>query len=104
MQGQDPQFITSLVSRLRMEYYAEGDIVVQEGDLGNVMYFVVSGYLEARQYNLTEIAAFEAGESEEPAVPETDTDSLHEESKGKGIKGYLRQLKKRIGMDSASDR
>eukprot|EP00873_Tetraselmis_striata_P000727 jgi/Tetstr1/420991/TSEL_012051.t1 len=49
--GQDPQFITSLVAKLRMEYYAEGDIVVQEGDLGSIMYFVVSGVLEARQYN-----------------------------------------------------
>mmetsp|Transcript_40406 Transcript_40406/g.114405 ORF Transcript_40406/g.114405 Transcript_40406/m.114405 type:complete len:993 (-) Transcript_40406:789-3767(-) len=48
--GQDPQFITSLVSKLRLEYYAEGDIVVREGDLGNVMYFVVRGILEARQY------------------------------------------------------
>ena len=50
LQGKDPQFITALVAKLRMEYYAEGDIVVHEADYGNVMYFVVKGNLEARQY------------------------------------------------------
>jgi signal-transduction protein with cAMP-binding, CBS, and nucleotidyltransferase domain len=49
-QGKDPQFITALVAKLRMEYYAEGDIVIHEGETGNVMYFVVKGHLEERQY------------------------------------------------------
>eukprot|EP00191_Tetraselmis_sp_GSL018_P005589 CAMPEP_0177605304 /NCGR_PEP_ID=MMETSP0419_2-20121207/16627_1 /TAXON_ID=582737 /ORGANISM="Tetraselmis sp., Strain GSL018" /LENGTH=989 /DNA_ID=CAMNT_0019099439 /DNA_START=131 /DNA_END=3101 /DNA_ORIENTATION=+ len=49
--GQDPVFITSLVYKLRLEYYAEDDIVVQEGDLGYTMYFVSRGWLEARRYN-----------------------------------------------------
>mmetsp|Transcript_38000 Transcript_38000/g.107336 ORF Transcript_38000/g.107336 Transcript_38000/m.107336 type:complete len:631 (-) Transcript_38000:186-2078(-) len=49
-QGQDPKLITSLVAKLKMEYYAEGDIVTAEGDYGEVMYFVVNGMLEARQY------------------------------------------------------
>ena len=50
MQGQDAQFITSLVSKLKMEYFAEDEVVVAEDDLGNVMYFVVTGLLEARHY------------------------------------------------------
>uniref|UniRef100_A0A061QTN1 Potassium sodium hyperpolarization-activated cyclic nucleotide-gated channel protein n=1 Tax=Tetraselmis sp. GSL018 TaxID=582737 RepID=A0A061QTN1_9CHLO len=50
-QGQDPQFVTSLVSKLQIEYYAEGDIVLKEGDHGNVMFFVVRGHLETRHYN-----------------------------------------------------
>ena len=50
-QGQNPQFITSLVSKLKLEYYANEDMVVAEHDIGSEMYFVVNGMLEARKYN-----------------------------------------------------
>jgi hypothetical protein len=54
-QGQNPHFITALVSRLKLEYYAEGDVVVAEGDLGTVMYFVVTGQLEGRHYPVQKV-------------------------------------------------
>lgn len=43
-----PQFITSVVTVLQLEYYAPGDIVVRQGDMGDAMYFLVQGSLEVR--------------------------------------------------------
>jgi len=51
-QGQDPHFITAVVNRLQLEYFAEGDVVVAEGDFGKSMYFVVTGQLEGRHYKM----------------------------------------------------
>ncbi|WIA23100.1 hypothetical protein OEZ86_010005 [Tetradesmus obliquus] len=48
--GQHPQFITSVVTFLKLEYYAPGDIVVRQGDMGSEMYFVGEGALEVRLY------------------------------------------------------
>ncbi|GAX74589.1 hypothetical protein CEUSTIGMA_g2037.t1 [Chlamydomonas eustigma] len=45
--GKPPQFITSLVTYLRIEYYAPGEIVVRQGEVGTEMYFVGEGALEA---------------------------------------------------------
>jgi hypothetical protein len=44
--GQNPQFITSVVTALQLEYYAPGDIVVRQGDMGDAMYFLGQGSLE----------------------------------------------------------
>lgn len=30
----------------------QGDVVIRQGDPGNVMYFIAAGKLEVRQYNL----------------------------------------------------
>lgn len=57
LQGQDPHFITALVTKLQLEYYAEGDVVVAEGDVGNTMYFVVTGTLEGRHYRARKVWA-----------------------------------------------
>jgi hypothetical protein len=47
--GQNPQFITSVVTVLQLEYYAPGDIVVRQGDMGDAMYFLAQGSLEVRR-------------------------------------------------------
>lgn len=44
--GQHPQFITSVVTFMKLEFYAPGDIVVRQGDVGSEMYFVAAGNLE----------------------------------------------------------
>lgn len=44
--GRPPQFITSIVTVLQLEYYAPGDIVVRQGDVGDTMYFLAKGSLE----------------------------------------------------------
>jgi CRP-like cAMP-binding protein len=44
--GQHPQFITSVVTALQLEYYAPGDLVVRQGDMGDAMYFLAQGSLE----------------------------------------------------------
>lgn len=44
--GQHPQFITSIVTALQLEFYAPGDIVVRQGDMGDAMYFLAQGSLE----------------------------------------------------------
>lgn len=48
--GQHPQFITSIVTALQLEFYAPGDIVVRQGDMGDAMYFLAQGSLEVRLY------------------------------------------------------
>ncbi|GMH40004.1 hypothetical protein BSKO_07908 [Bryopsis sp. KO-2023] len=49
-QGKDPQFIVHIVTSLKLEYYAPGEVVIRQGDPGNVMYFVGNGRLEVRLY------------------------------------------------------
>jgi CRP-like cAMP-binding protein len=44
--GQHPQFISSIVTALQLEFYAPGDIVVRQGDMGDAMYFLAQGSLE----------------------------------------------------------
>lgn len=44
--GQHPQFITSIVQVLQLEYYAPGDTVVRQGEVGEAMYFLAQGSLE----------------------------------------------------------
>jgi signal-transduction protein with cAMP-binding, CBS, and nucleotidyltransferase domain len=46
--GQHPQFITSLVTALQLEYYAPGDTVVWQGEMGDAMFFLAQGSLEVR--------------------------------------------------------
>jgi len=46
--GQHPQFITSVVTFLQLEYYAPGDVVVRQGEFGDSMYFLAQGSLEVR--------------------------------------------------------
>ncbi|GAX74590.1 hypothetical protein CEUSTIGMA_g2038.t1 [Chlamydomonas eustigma] len=50
-QGKPPQFITSLVTYLKLEYYSPGDIVVRQGEVGPEMYFISEGTLEVRVYD-----------------------------------------------------
>jgi len=42
-QGKNAHFITSIVLKLKLEVYAPGDTVVEEGEAGTNMYFVLSG-------------------------------------------------------------
>ncbi|CAD7701983.1 unnamed protein product, partial [Ostreobium quekettii] len=49
-QGKDPQFIVHIVTALKLEYYTPGEVVVRQGDPGNVMYFIGKGRLEVRLY------------------------------------------------------
>ncbi|CAD7696758.1 unnamed protein product, partial [Ostreobium quekettii] len=72
-QGKDPQFIVNIVTALKLEYYAPGDVVVRQGDPGNVMYFIGKGRLEVRLYisgSSEEIARDPVGKiSEAPILP-----------------------------------
>ncbi|KAG1678597.1 hypothetical protein FOA52_012604 [Chlamydomonas sp. UWO 241] len=49
--GKPPQFITSLVTRLKLEYFSPGDIVVRQGETGHEMFFVGEGALAVRVYS-----------------------------------------------------
>eukprot|EP00210_Caulerpa_lentillifera_P001188 g1144.t1 len=48
--GKDPQFIVRVVPLLKLEYYGPGEVVIRQGDPGDVMYFVSHGHLEVRAY------------------------------------------------------
>lgn len=43
--GKPPQFISSLVLCLRPEYFAPGDFIMREHDIGKDMYFIVEGHV-----------------------------------------------------------
>lgn len=53
-----PQFITSLVTCLKLEYYSPGDIVVRQGEVGHEMFFVTEGRLEVSRQPATQPGSF----------------------------------------------
>ena len=46
-QGASPAFIEQIIVRLKPEVYPPSHYVIREGEIGNEMYFVKSGQLEA---------------------------------------------------------
>jgi potassium channel len=46
--GKDPHFVVALVTLLQLEYFAPGDVIVRQGDVGAIMFFVGKGELEVR--------------------------------------------------------
>ncbi|KAI8464208.1 MAG: hypothetical protein J3K34DRAFT_462033 [Monoraphidium minutum] len=48
--GRGGGFIAAVVTRLRLEYFAPGDVVTREGESGDHMWFVAEGDLEVHLY------------------------------------------------------
>ncbi|KAG1662193.1 hypothetical protein FOA52_015819 [Chlamydomonas sp. UWO 241] len=58
-QGRPPEFISAIVTHLKLEYFSPGDVVLTQGEIGHEMYFVGEGSLEVRVYKTSELFNFD---------------------------------------------
>uniref|UniRef100_A0A7S1FCN9 Cyclic nucleotide-binding domain-containing protein n=1 Tax=Noctiluca scintillans TaxID=2966 RepID=A0A7S1FCN9_NOCSC len=60
-QGRDPNFIEMLISEFMIELYAEGDVILKQGALGDSMYFLNRGSVEVLTSRMEQVSVLKEG-------------------------------------------
>lgn len=60
-QGRDPNFIEMLISEFMIELYAEGDVILKQGALGDSMYFLNRGSVEVLTSRMEQVSILKEG-------------------------------------------
>lgn len=77
----DPNFVTSMLTKLRFEVFQPGDYIIREGTIGKKMYFIQHGVVSvltksSKDTKLSDGSYFGGNICKQPAVPAARSHTL----------------------------